>query len=130
RVQSQVQVEESDFSPAAAFPKIRDALRRYGIEIGVMAPAQAATQVQGRPEPVRRHLVAALDECLRWTPKEDSQTQQWLLATLDAADTDAWRVRARKTVADRDWKTLEQLAREADVRKQPPNLLIPVARSL
>ena len=45
-------------------PEIRDALGRYGIAIGVMAPPEAAARVQGRPEPVRRNLVAALDECL------------------------------------------------------------------
>jgi serine/threonine protein kinase/tetratricopeptide (TPR) repeat protein len=130
RVESQVNVEESRFSQEAAYPEIREALGRYGIAIGVLAPADVAADVQGRPEPVRRNLVAALDECLSLAPKEDAKTRPWLLAALAAADNDAWRMRARQALVARDWQTLEQLAQRADVRKQPPSFLLLVARSL
>jgi tetratricopeptide (TPR) repeat protein len=130
RVASQVNVEESRFTPEAAYPEIREALGRYGIAIAVLAPADVATRVQGRPEPVRGHLVAALDECLQLAPKEDAQTRNWLLAALAAADNDAWRMRARQAWVAGDWQALEQRARDADVRKQPPGFLLLVARSL
>jgi serine/threonine protein kinase/Flp pilus assembly protein TadD len=130
RVQSQVDVVQSRFTEEAAYPEIRDALHRYGIAIGVTAPAQVATLVQGRPEPARRGLVAALDECLRWAPQGEVQTRQWLLAALEAADTDRWRVQARQATADRDWTALEGRAREPPVSKQPPSFLIFVARAL
>jgi serine/threonine protein kinase/tetratricopeptide (TPR) repeat protein len=130
RVQSQVDLENNLFTLDAAFPAIRDALRQYGIEIGVMAPGQAAALVQGRPELTRRNLIAALDECLRWTPRTDSQARQWLLATLEAADNDPWRVDVRKALVGRQWQELGQLARTADDRKHPASFLLLVATAL
>jgi tetratricopeptide (TPR) repeat protein len=130
QVRSQVNVERSRFTREAAFREIREALRRYGIEIGVMAPAQAAAWVQGRPEPVRRDLITALDECLEGAPKGDAPTLQWLLAALAAAEDDPWRRRVRKAMSDGKWESLEQLAREAEVRKQPPGFLLIVAEYL
>jgi serine/threonine protein kinase/Flp pilus assembly protein TadD len=128
RVQSRVDVEQNRFTEAAAYPEIRDALQDYGIAIGVMAPAEVADRIQGRPEPVRRKLVAALDECLRLAPKEDVQARQWLVAALAVADPDAWRGRAREAARRRDWKALEERAREADVKKQPPSFLTLMGR--
>jgi hypothetical protein len=133
RVQSQVDLEVSNFTNAGMFPALRDALTRYGIEIGMGAPSQAAAIIDGRPEPVREYLLDALDDYLRLAPNADMQTRQWPFAALDAlyaADTDAWRVRARKALASRDGKALEQLAREADERKQPLSYLLSVAESL
>src|SRR5262249_1973465 len=112
RGQSRGDVAQNRFTEEAAYPELRDALPQYGIAMGITAPAEAAARIQGRPEPVRRNLVAALDECLRFTPKADVQTRQWLLAALAAADTDAKRRRARQAASGQDWKTLEQWARE------------------
>jgi tetratricopeptide (TPR) repeat protein len=130
QAQSRVNVEESRFVPEAAFPEIGQALGRYGIEIGVTPAEQAAARVQGRPEPARQQLLAALDECLSQVPQGDPQAREWLLATLNAADNHPWRVRVRKALVDRDWTTLEPLARAADMQKQPPSFLLIVARSL
>jgi tetratricopeptide (TPR) repeat protein len=130
RTTSQVNLTENQFNEDAAYPEIREALRQYGLAIGVMAPAQAAGYIRGRPEPVRRDLVAALDECLEWAPKGEGQTRTWLLATLEAADTEAWRVRVREALAARDWQALEPMARAVDVRTQPPSFLIVVTRKL
>ena len=132
RVESLVDVQENRFSEQAAFPEIREALRQYGIAIGELAPAEAAARIQARPEPARRSLVAAFGECLliQAIKKDDAQTRQWLIDALNAADDDAWRLRMRKAVAGADWKSLEQLAREADVSKQPPNFLLMAARIL
>src|SRR5262249_40286887 len=49
RAQSRIHVGQFRFSPEAAYPEIREALRQYGIEIGVTSPEQAAACVQGRP---------------------------------------------------------------------------------
>jgi serine/threonine protein kinase/tetratricopeptide (TPR) repeat protein len=130
RAGSRVDVEANRFTPAASFPEIRDALRRYGIAIGGMTPAQAAALVQGRPESVRRDLVAALDQCVSWAPQGDSQTRRWLLAALNSADNDPWRTRARQAMVDRDPEALAPLARAAVERKQPPNFLLSVALHL
>jgi tetratricopeptide (TPR) repeat protein len=130
RAQSQVNVEESRFASEAAFPEIQEALRHYGIAVGAVPPAEAGARILGRPEAVRRQLLAALDECLHWAPQGDLQTRQWLLATLEAVDADPWRVQVRKALANRDWMTLKPLARDVDVRRQSPSFLLVVANSL
>jgi serine/threonine protein kinase/tetratricopeptide (TPR) repeat protein len=127
QVESGVNVEESRFTNDAAFPEIRDALSRYGIEVGDTPPNQAAACLQSRPGPVCRDLIASLYQCLTLGPKGDVPTRRWLLAVLDAADTDAWRMQARKVAAKGDWEALEKLAREVDVRNQPPSFLLFVA---
>jgi tetratricopeptide (TPR) repeat protein len=128
-VLSQVNLQKSHFS-GTGLSEIRDALAHYGIPIGAGSPGRAAAVIQGRPEPVRAHLVAALDRCLRLEPKENTQARQWLLATLGAADTDAWRSRVRRAVLDHDLKALEPLAREVNVRTQSPDFLVEVAQTV
>jgi serine/threonine protein kinase/Flp pilus assembly protein TadD len=130
REASGVNVKEHRFSVEAVLPELLDALHGYGIEIGVLAPDEAAARIQGRPEPVRRDLLAALEECLRLAPREDAQTRQWLLAALAAADTDSWRIRVRQAIAAGDWNGLKQLAREVDVRKQAPATLAMLGNAL
>jgi serine/threonine protein kinase/Flp pilus assembly protein TadD len=128
--QSRVDVKASRFISEAVFPELLEALRRYGIEIGVMTPAQVAARVEGRPEPVRGTLIAALDECFVRTPKEDARLRQWLFDAVVAADDDPWRKRVRKALFVGDGKTLEQQAREVDASKQPAGFLIIVADNL
>jgi serine/threonine-protein kinase len=130
RAQSQTHKHEFRFSPEAAVPEIREALRNYGMEIGSTPVEESAERVQGRPEAVRQQLLAALDECLSHTPSEDARAREWLLATLNAADNDPWRVQSRKALRDRDGAALESLVREVLVQKQPPSFLLIVARSL
>jgi tetratricopeptide (TPR) repeat protein len=130
-VESQVHVAHGHFSFGLAFPEIRDALdHSYGIKIGAGVPAQAAAIVQGLPERVRASLLAALDRCLSLAPEGDAQTREWLRATLAAADSDPWRLRVRRAMLDGDRKALESLAREVDVRRQPPSFLLGVAEGL
>jgi tetratricopeptide (TPR) repeat protein len=130
RVEGQVDVRENSFTSMAAYHEIRGAFGHYGIEIGVVPPAEAAARIRGRPGPVCRDLVAALYECLRTGPRGDAQVRQWLHAVLDGADADPWRQQVRKALADRNPLVLEQLAREADVQTQPPSFLLFVAHSL
>jgi tetratricopeptide (TPR) repeat protein len=118
------------FSSDDVFSAIRDALGQWGIEIGAGDPAGTVARVQGRPEPVRANLIAALDRCLWLAPKTDTQTRQWLLAVLAAADSDAWRVQVRRALLDPDGIRLEPLARAVDVRGQPPSFLLLVAEKL
>jgi serine/threonine protein kinase/tetratricopeptide (TPR) repeat protein len=130
RAQSGVDVTQSAFTRGAGYPEIRGALARYGITVGVTSPALVAARVRGRPEPVGGRLIAALDECLRLAPAGDARVRAWLRATLAAADAAPWRARARQALSDRNWKQLERLAREADVRRHPPSFLLSVAESL
>jgi serine/threonine protein kinase/tetratricopeptide (TPR) repeat protein len=126
--QSRVNEAQSRFAIAegAAYPAFQDALRRYGIAIGEMTPAEVAARVRERPEPVRGYLIAALDEC-RVGPNRDPQTRQWLLAVLLAADADEWRSRVRQAA---NWNDMAQVVGEVDMRTQPPSLLLVVADSI
>jgi tetratricopeptide (TPR) repeat protein/serine/threonine protein kinase len=128
--QSEVLIEQTSFAREYTFADIREGLRRYGLDIGVMPREQAIALIQSRPAMVRQDLVAALEECLSQAPKDEKQMREWLRAVLDPGDDDAWRARVRRAKAERDWKTLEQLAREADVRKHPQNFLLLVGLSL
>jgi serine/threonine protein kinase/Flp pilus assembly protein TadD len=130
RAQSAFDYQKSSFFAPVALPEIRHALHDYGIDIGVTAPAEAAARVRSRPEAVYRTLIAAFDEYLNLTPREDEQTRQWLRTTLQAADNDTWRTRVRKAVTEHDWKSLELLTREVDVRQQPPSFLLLVPHNL
>jgi Flp pilus assembly protein TadD/serine/threonine protein kinase len=129
RVKGQFNIQQNTFTTHAAFLEIQDALRPYGIALRVMPPAEVVARIQGRPEPVARRLIAALDECFRYAPT-DAAAQQWLLAVLIAADSDPWRVGVREAVTRSDWKALERLAGEADIERQPPNFLCALAATL
>jgi tetratricopeptide (TPR) repeat protein len=127
-VQTEVDVVKNDFSPSKGYPKIRAALEQYGIAVGVSPPVAAATHIQKRPAAIQTVVVAALDECLRYVPREDSGTIAWLYDVLKKADSDPWRNKVR-----RSWKqqaTLEARAKEIEVRQQPPSFLLLVVKAL
>jgi tetratricopeptide (TPR) repeat protein len=130
RVEGQVEVQKSHFTDEAAIPAIQEGLRRYRVAHGMMAPAQAAAYIRGRPEAARRALITALDECLRVLPPGEAEARPWLFATLDAADTDAWRVQMRKAYHRGNVGALAQMARAVDVREQPPSSLLFAASCL
>src|SRR5262249_37182362 len=60
--------------------------------------------------------------------KDDPHTRQWLGAVLDAADTGPWRKRAQQALQSGDWKAFEQVIEEATIARQPPSLLLRLAR--
>src|SRR5262249_54122013 len=75
-------------------------------------------------------LVAALDRCLWRVPQSETQTRQWLLAVLAAADADAWRGQVRRALLGRGGEALEPLARSLGLRRQPPPILLLLAHQL
>ena len=92
--QTQVDVLESHFVRRAAYPKLAQAFEEYGIPLGFTPLPQATAHIRSRPPQVQVQLFAALHECLVHIPRQEAATRQWLAAVLDAADNDAWRVRA------------------------------------
>ncbi|MFO0842659.1 MAG: protein kinase [Gemmataceae bacterium] len=129
--QSKVNVAESRFAQENAIPALREAFRRYGIQLGVTELADVVARIKGRPERVRAQLIAALDEylTLAWQ-REEPPARKWLTAVLEGADRDAWRAKARKAQYAGDRPLLEKLAREVDERDQPPSFLLWVAAGL
>jgi serine/threonine protein kinase/Flp pilus assembly protein TadD len=126
--QTEVDVEKSAFHQEKAYPKLRAALEQYGITIGVTPPAAAVSHLQQRPAAIQTVVVVALDECLRFVPKEDSATRQWLFDVLLAADSDPWRNQVRRALTQPE--TLEALVGGIDVRRQPPSFMVLVAMGL
>src|SRR5262249_13005175 len=115
-----------------AYPKLREALEQYGIAINITPPAAAVAHIQKRPAAIQTVVVAALDDCLdslrAKLRKEESATREWLIDVLQKADGDPWRNKVRRA-----WEqpaTLEALAKDIDVRQQPPSFLVLVVNAL
>jgi serine/threonine protein kinase len=94
--QAEVDILKNRFSIEKGNPKLRAALKHYGIEVAVTPPADAMARIQARPPLVRQHVVAALDECLRFVPSKDTMSRRWFLQVLEAVDSDPWRNKVRK----------------------------------
>ena len=110
------------------YPKIREALQQYGIGLGVTPVSAAVAYIQKRPATVQSVVLAALDHCLRFALEGDAGTRKWLTDVLQQADSDPWRNNVRRA-----WKqpvALEALAKDIDVRQQPPSFLVLVAGAL
>src|SRR5262249_54744980 len=61
--QSQVIETANRFARERGFPKIQEAFRHYGIELGVSPASEVAARIQTRPQAIQTHMLAALDEC-------------------------------------------------------------------
>jgi serine/threonine protein kinase/tetratricopeptide (TPR) repeat protein len=128
--QSLVDPEKNTFIAESAYPSIRATFQQYGIEVGVTPYAEVLARIQGRPKAVQLQLLAALEECFRVAPRDDAAAREWLIAVLNAADDNPWRVQVRKAVRDGNTQALLRLAKEVDVSQQPPSFLITVVRLL
>jgi tetratricopeptide (TPR) repeat protein len=121
----------SRYREEIAFAALNDALRaHYGVDFEVMPIGQVVALVQQRPEPIRKYLVAAFEECLAQAPKQASRVRKWLADVVDAADPDSWRKQARTAVAARQWQDLEKLTQEPGVASQPQSYLIRLASAM
>ena len=63
-------LETNRFLTINAYPKICEALERFGIEVGITSPAAAVTRLEQRPAAIQAVGIAALDECLAYAPSE------------------------------------------------------------
>jgi tetratricopeptide (TPR) repeat protein len=128
RERSRADVAKSQFRTAETLPRLKEALAAYGLGVGVTAPARAAERVRQRPPAIQGRVTAVLDACLQYAAKDEDQT--WLREVLAATDRDPWRRQVRRAVSARDVPALARLAREADVRRQPPSFLVLLALAL
>src|SRR5262249_38221010 len=107
------------------------AWRRYGIDIGVTARAQAVARIQSRPQAIQTQLLAALHECLYLTLRENNgPLREWVEEVLTEVDADPWRNAVRRSARTEGRETLMKLGRTANVSEQPVNFLITLAVSL
>jgi tetratricopeptide (TPR) repeat protein len=111
----------SRFQSAQILVSVAEAFKtNYAIHFGQTPAAQVAQTIKSRPQPVREHLLAALDVCLARAPDEQAETRKWLAAVVEAADTDTWRKQARQALASKDWAALERIADDPSAARQLP----------
>jgi serine/threonine-protein kinase len=92
-----------------------EAFRRYGIDIELMTPQQAASAIRERP--IRQQLSTALDHwgfALRQLRRREPESWRQLVEIARLADPDTWRNRLRDAVEHIDKKALLALATQAE----------------
>jgi serine/threonine-protein kinase len=131
--QKGVNINEPRFSPEDTIPKYREAFWQYGPQVS-RTPKEAAEFIRGKRAPVRSALVQALDDWLWWdsavSKKGVSEEGDWLKNVLAAAETDSWREQVREAFAGGQRATLEQLARDEAIDRQPASSLVFLSRML
>jgi serine/threonine-protein kinase len=98
------------------------AFRNYGIDLMMIAPAEAAARI--RSSAVRQTLVAFLHDWLRWVSDENRAR---IRDVLDRADDDAWRHAFRIAIGKKDLEKLNHLAHAPEAPHQPPVVLSTLA---
>ena len=126
----QVDVVKSKFTRQSAFPEIRELFRQNGIPFVDTPVEEAAAFILSRPEPVRHQLVAAVYDAGLHAPADGATARDWLVALLETADKDPWRMRIRKAMVARNWQAIEQLLRAVDIATQPPGFLVVFAETI
>jgi serine/threonine protein kinase/tetratricopeptide (TPR) repeat protein len=107
-----------------------NALRDYGIDLATLSVAAAAQRMQASS--IRMELAQALDF---WSGPRSRvalgrPTYMELLALAKEVDPDEWRNQVRTAVERADFKQLEAMAQDADVRQLPARSLNLLARAL
>ena len=95
------------------------AFREAGIDVDALPVKEAAERITAR-RPIAAALLPALDDwvAVRSKVKDEAATRR-LIDVLRTADPDPWRQRVRDALARKDWPALENLARSADLDRQP-----------
>jgi tetratricopeptide (TPR) repeat protein len=104
------------------------AFQEYALDPIVLDLEEAAKRV--RASAIRSHLVAALDF---WAPRRNILRRGAgtpLSKLAERADDDPWRARLRRAWRDEDRASLERLARDKKVLRQPPANLVHLAAGL
>jgi serine/threonine protein kinase/Flp pilus assembly protein TadD len=105
-------------------PRYGQAFRDYGIDLAVLAEAEAAARIQARS--IRLELARALDfwsASLPYEGNRDPPDHKYLLALARSADPDPWRNQLREALAGNDHKALRVMAESADVTQLAPETL-------
>ncbi len=104
------------------------AFQTYDLDLPRLDPAEAAARVKASK--IQSALVTALDDWLFVKPRTDITGRERLLAVVKLADSDPWRQQLRDPATQKDRGTLERLARDGQVAKQPPSLLVHLGKHL
>jgi serine/threonine protein kinase/Flp pilus assembly protein TadD len=124
---AQPNIEKGTFTHPEQIPRIKELFKARGIDFPAPTVEQFVAFIGERPKPIQKHMLAALEVCSVLMP--DTEENKWVQAVQAAAD-DPWRRQVRRAVATQDWKTVEDLVRQAQRDRQPPAFLIFVAKRL
>jgi tetratricopeptide (TPR) repeat protein len=95
------------------------ALRQVGIDVDALPTKEAADRITSRRQ-IASALVPALDDWVAVRSIGDDQAAtRRLIDVLRTADADPWRQRVRDAIQRKDWTEIEELARSADLDRQP-----------
>jgi serine/threonine protein kinase/cytochrome c-type biogenesis protein CcmH/NrfG len=114
-----------DYDTACAPAAYAAAFREYGLAVEEENPI-AAEQI--RSNPIKEHLLAALDDWGEYAVNDRQRAQLWALARQ--ADPDPWRDLARNSVVRSNRAALIKLADEVPVKELPPSLAMSLALRL
>jgi len=129
-LQADVDAKKNRFALDRALPEYRKAFKEYGLDFSTMSTMEAAALLQARAPAVHATLVVALEDWLDLARKGKDREADWLEEVVSLADLDPWRQALRTARKSQDRLALERLAREVDVRAQPPQVLILLDRAL
>jgi tetratricopeptide (TPR) repeat protein len=124
------EVRGSSFDDARKDPDYEAAFREYGIDVGRLAPREAAERMQATTIPVE--LAAALDDwaLVRRRTRKDEAAWKDLLALARAADPDDWRNQVRDALERGDAALLRRLGASERTAGLPPSTLVSLAEAL
>src|SRR5262249_9753650 len=131
----EVDVAKSKLSSAPAITMYEAAFRKYGIDRESIASEEAVLRIRNRPPQIQLVIFEALYRwwVSEWDAKkssEDRRRQAWLVEVIKESDPDPWRTRMRQAAYEREYKTLEELARAEAVTQQGPLTLRTLALML
>jgi serine/threonine protein kinase/Tfp pilus assembly protein PilF len=97
-----------------------NALAVYGIDPDTMGAVEAADIIRHRPKDVQAAIIAGLDEWMANPSRSNAERKEWLMAVVQAADDDPWRVRLREAIDRGDGAALSELVESKELESQPP----------
>src|SRR5262249_38955556 len=95
-----------------------EAFKEYGIDVDVLAPAEAARRIGAAN--VKRQLLTALEHWAVWAGMAKDPRRDGLLQLARLADDDPWRDQLHAAILERQGDRLEKMARQPQASEQPP----------
>jgi tetratricopeptide (TPR) repeat protein len=99
-------------------------------DLNVEGPESALAAQRIKSSPIRKHLIAALDDWAFVRKKLRAGSEAQLQGVAGLADDDPWRQQLRDPEVSNDQVALERLAGAEDVLDQPPANLVFLSRTL
>ena len=124
----ETQIHEGGFDLAGVLEGYGKAFQKYGIDVEIMEPAEAAARI--RASDIGEQLIVALDGWASLLPTEDRERFRRLVEVAGRADGDDQRKQLRQAWAQANRQALEALLDHWDIPSLPPTTADAVSRRL